>query len=336
MRGLAFRILAGLAAVAAHAADRDAGLVEKARQEGSVTLYTSMQVVDSRPLSEAFEKKYGVKVMLWRASGEKVAQRVLAEARAGRHEVDVVETDGAQIEILHREKQLAPFESPSIRDVPPEILPAHRGYVPSRLTLYVLAYNTQRVAPADVPRTYDDLLAPRWAGRFAVEADDVAWFAAVVKAMGEANGLAYFRKLAAMKPSMRSGHTLMAELVAAGEIDIALDAHVQGVARLIERGAPIAWKPLQPAFGQPSSVGLARRAPHPNAALLFIDFLLSREGQEILRDHKRVPSSRAVASPLNKFDYRLIDPAITLDEWDKWSRLWSELFLGGKPPGKGE
>ena len=172
MRGLAFRILACLAAVAAHAADRDAGLVEKARQEGSVTLYTSMQVVDSRPLSEAFVKKHRIKVMLWRASGEKVAQRVLAEARAGRHEVDVVETDGAQIEILHREKQLAPFESPSIRDVPPEILPAHRGYVPSRLTLYVLAYNTQRVAPADVPRTYDDLLAPRWAGRFAVEA---AW-----------------------------------------------------------------------------------------------------------------------------------------------------------------
>src|SRR5437016_11370975 len=226
MRGLAFRILACVAAVAAHAADRDAAFVEKARQEGALTLYTSMQVVDSRPLSEAFEKKYGIKVNLWRASGEKVAQRALAEARAGRHEVDVVETDGAQIEILHREKQLVPFESPSIRDVPAEILPAHRGYVPSRLTLYVLAYNTQRVAPADVPRTYEDLLQPRWAGRFAVEADDVAWFAAVVKAMGEANGLAYFRKLAAMRPSVRSGHTLMAELVAAGEIDVALDAHV--------------------------------------------------------------------------------------------------------------
>ena len=335
MRSFAFAILSILA-ITARAADRDAVFVGKARTEGSVTLYTSMQVVDSRPLSEAFEKKYGIKVNLWRASGEKVAQRMLAEARAGRREVDVVETDGAQIEILHREKQLAAFESPSIRDVPPEILPAHRGYVPSRLTLYVMAYNTQRVAPADVPRAYEDLLAPRWAGRFAVEADDVAWFAAVVKAMGEANGLAYFRKLAAMRPSVRSGHTLMAELVAAGEIDVALDAHVQGVARLIERGAPIAWKPLQPAFGQPSSVGLARRAAHPNAALLFIDFLLSREGQEILRDHQRVPSSRAVASPLNRFDYRLIDPAITLDEWDKWSGLWSALFLGGKPPGKGE
>jgi len=328
-------IAAALAAFNA-AAQMDPAVVEKAKREGSVTLYTSMQVVDSRPLSEAFEKKYGIKVSLWRASGEKVAQRVIQEARAGRNEVDVVETDGAQVEILHREKQLAPFDVPSIRDVPPEVLPAHRGYVPSRLTLYVLAYNTRNVAAADVPKSYEELLAPRWAGRFAIESDDVAWFAAVVKAMGEAKGLDYFRKLATMKPTLRSGHTLMAELVAAGDIDLALDAHVQGVARLIEKGAPIAWKPLQPAFGQPSSVGLARRAPHPNAALLFIDFLLSQEGQTILRDHKRVPVSRAVDSPLNKFDYRLIDPAITLDEWDKWSRLWAGMFLGGKAPGKGE
>jgi iron(III) transport system substrate-binding protein len=335
MRAILLTLLAGLTAFSA-AAQLDPALVDKARREGAVTLYTSMQVVDSRPLSEAFEKKYGVKVNLWRASGEKVAQRVLAESRAGRNDVDVVETDGAQIEILHREKQLAPFESPSVRDIPAEILPAHRGYVPSRLTLYVMAYNTKRVPAADVPKTYEDLLAPRWAGRFAVESDDVAWFAAVVKAMGEEKGLELFRKLAANKPTMRSGHTLMAELVAAGDIDVALDAHVQGVARLIERGAPIAWRPLAPAFGQPSSVGLARRAPHPNAALLFADFLLSREGQEILRDHKRVPASRAVVSPLNQFDYRLIDPAIMLDEWDKWSRLWSALFLGGKPPGKGE
>ena len=343
MRAFALALF-GFAALSA-AAQIDPALVEKARREGAITLYTSMQVVDSRPLSEAFEKKYGIKVNLWRASGEKVAQRVLSEARAGRSEVDVVETDGAQVEILYREKQLAPFDSPSARDIPPEILPAHRGYVPSRLTLYVMAYNTRRVPETEVPKSYEDLLAPRWAGRFAMESDDVAWFAAVVKAMGEAKGLELFRKLAANKPTLRSGHTLMAQLVAAGDIDVALDAHVQGVARLIERGAPIAWRPLQPAFGQPSSVGLARRAPHPDAALLFIDFLLSRQGQEILRDHKRVPSSRVVDSPLNKFDYRLIDPAIMLDEWDKWSKLWSSLFVesaarpsstGGKPPRKGE
>jgi iron(III) transport system substrate-binding protein len=316
--------------------DRDQRLVERAKQEGTLSLYTSMQLVDSRPLTAAFERKYGIKVALWRASGEKVAQRIVTEARGGRHDVDAIETDGAQMEILYREKQLAPFHSPSIRDIPPNILPAHKTYVPTRLTLYVLAYNTQRIARHEVPNSYEDLLDPKWAGRFALEAADVAWFAAVAKAMGEDNGLAYFRKLAAMKPGIRGGHTLMAELVAAGEIDMALDAHVQGVARLKDKGAPIEWKALQPAFGQPSSVGVALRAPHPNAALLFADFILSREGQEIIKSRNRVPSSRAVDSPLNKFRYELIDPRLMLDEWDKWAHLWSTLFLGGKEVKQGE
>ena len=311
-------------------ADRVAQLVAKAKQEGSVTLYTSMQVVDSRPLTEAFEKKYGIRVALWRASGEKVAQRTITEARGGRNDVDVVETDGAQMEILHRERQLAPFFSPFVKDIPAAIIPAHGDYVPTRLTLYVVAFNTRLVPPREVPDSYQDLLQPKWAGRVGIEAADVAWFAAVAKSMGEANGLAYFRKLAAMKPSMRNGHTLMAELVAAGEIAVAVDAHVQGIARLKDKGAPIEWKPLQPAFGQPSSVGVARRAPHPHAALLFADFILSAEGQEIIKARNRVPSSRAVDSPPNKFKYELIDPAIALDEWDKWSNLWSSLFLGGR------
>jgi len=311
-------------------ADRDAQLVAKAKQEGTLTLYTSMQTGDSRPIAEAFERKYAVRVALWRASGEKVQQRVVTEARGGRFEVDVVETDGAQMEILHREKQLAPFYSPFMKDIPAAIIPSHGGYVPTRLTLYVVGFNTKVVAPQDIPSSYEELLQPKWAGKVGVESADVAWFAAVVKSMGEAKGMAFFRKLAAMNPSIRSGHTLMAELIAAGEIPLGIDMHVQGIARLKDKGAPIEWKPLQPAFGQPSSVGVARRAPHPHAAVLFADFILSPEGQEIIKSRNRVPSSRAVDSPLNKFEYALIDPAIALDEWDKWSNLWSSLFLGGK------
>ena len=329
--GLVRLVAAGVAGLLAFSAiAQDAALVERAKQEGTVTVYTSMQLVDSGPLTQAFEKRYGIKVNLWRASGEKVAQRVITESRGNRFEADVVETDGAQMEILHRERQLAPLQGASLKDIPPAIIPAHRSYVPTRLSLYVLAYNTQLVAPGQVPQTYDDLLDPKWAGKVGIEAADVAWFAAVAKAMGGDRGVAYFRRFAANKPSLRSGHTLMVELVAAGEMAMAIDAHVQGVARLKEKGAPIEWKALQPAFGQPSSVGITRRAPHPNAALLFADFILSREGQEIIKSRNRVPSSLAVDSPLNKFRYDLIDPAIALDEWDKWSRLWSEIFLGGR------
>jgi iron(III) transport system substrate-binding protein len=325
-----------LVSLAAMAAPPDGAWVARAKKEGAVTLYTSMQLVDSRPLTEAFEKKYGIKVSLWRASGEKVAERAITEARGARFDVDVIETDGAQVEIAYREKLLAPLKVPSVADVPAEILPAHGYYAPTRLTLYVMSYNTNLVAPNEVPKSYADLLQPRWAGKLALENDDVPWFASVVKAMGESQGLAYYRRLAGQKPSMRKGHTLMAEMVAAGEIEIAIDTHVQGIARLKEKGAPIEWKPLQPAFGQPSSVGVAARAPHPDAARLLAEFILSREGQQIIKARNRVPVSRAVDSPLNKFQYRLIDPAIALDEWDKWSALWSSIFLGGKAVGKGE
>lgn len=311
-------------------ADRGQRLIENAKKEGAVYVYTSMQLPDSRPLAEAFEKKYGVKVTLWRASGEKVAQRALTEARGGRYDADVVETDGAQMEILYREKLLAPFHTSSIKDIPPALVPRHKHYVPTRLSLYVLAYNTKLVQPNEVPNSYQDLLNPKWRGRIGIEAADVAWFAAVTKAMGEKNGLRYFQTLAGTKPSVRRGHTLTAQLVAAGEIAMAPDAHIQGVARLKAKGAPIEWKPLQPAFGQASAVGVTVRAPHPHAALLFADFILSKQGQEIIKARKRVPVSQAVDSPLNKYQYELIDPTIVLDEWDKWSGLWSSLFLGGK------
>jgi iron(III) transport system substrate-binding protein len=310
--------------------EREQRLVAAAKREGAVSLYTSMQTPDSLPLAQAFERKHGVKVSLWRASGEKVVQRALTEARGGRFDVDVFETDGAQMEILYREKQLAPFHSPSLQDIPAALIPSHRHYAPTRVTLYVLAYNTARLAPADVPNSYEDLLQPRWRGKLGLEAADVAWFAAVTKAMGREKGLDYFQKLAASGPALRSGHTLLAELVASGEILIVPDAHVQGVERLKKRGAPIEWKPLQPAFGQPSSVGLSPRAPHPHAALLFADFILSKEGQEIIKARDRVPSSRAADSPLNKFDYALVDPVIVLDEWAQWEKRWSALFLKGQ------
>ena len=186
------------------------------------------------------------------------------------------------------------------------------------------------VAAGDVPKTYEDLLDPKWAGKVGIETADVAWFAAVAKAMGEEKGLAFFRKFAAARPSMRSGHTLMAELVAAGDMAMAVDAHVQGIARLKDKGAPIEWKALAPTFGRPNGVSVAKRAEHPYAALLFVDFMLSLEGQRLILKANRVPASNKVDSKLNDFPYEMIDPVVVIDEAPKWEKLWSELFLKGQ------
>ncbi len=115
-----------------------------------------------------------------------------------------------------------------------------------------------------------------------------------------------------------------------------MTAYNNNIETLKQKGAPVAWKPLQPAFGRASAIAVAKNAPHPHAALLFTEFILSKEGQQLIKTLNRVPASTAVDSPLNKFKYQLIDPVIVLDEWDKWEKIWSDLFLGGKPVEKEE
>ncbi len=311
-------------------ADRDARLLEGARKEGTLSLYTSLNTKDSGPITEAFEKKTGVKVLLWRSSSEKVLQRAVTEARAGRFVCDVLETNGPEMEALHREKLLAEFFSPHFKDLPPAAFPKHRHWVADRFNFFTIGYNTNLIKPDEVPNTYQDLLHPRFAGKVALEAGDTDWFAALVKHMGEDAGLAYFRKLADAKPQMRSGHTLLAELVSSGEVPITATIYNHNIERLAVRGAPVKWKALAPTFGRPNAIGVVPRAVHPHAALLFTDFMLSPAGQQLLKERNRVPASLAVDTQLNKFPFEMIDPVITLDETDKWEKLWSGLFLKGQ------
>src|SRR6266436_6653227 len=170
-----------------------------ARKEREVVVYTSLNLKDSVPITEAFEKKTGVKVQLWRASSEKVLQRAVAEARAGRFACDILETNGPEMEAMHREELLEEFFSPHFKDLPPAAFPKHRHYVADRFNFFTIAYNTKLVKPEEVPNSYEDLLDPRLAGKVGLEASDVDWFGAVVKSMGEEKGLAFFRKLAAAK-----------------------------------------------------------------------------------------------------------------------------------------
>lgn len=312
-------------------ADREQKLLANAKKEGAASWHTTFTAQDAKVIADAFEKRYGIKVTVWRTRSERIVQRLVTEARAGRHEADVVEMDESEMEALRREQLLAEFFSPHVKDLPPEIVPKHRYFAPVRFNIFTAAYNTNLVKPQDVPNSYEDLLHPKWVGRLGIESTDVPWFASVARAMGDEKGIAYFRKLADMKPDIRTSHILVAELVAAGEIPLVITAYNHNVETLKKKGAPVEWKPLPPTFGAASAVGVLKRAPHPHAALLFADFLLSREGQELIRSLNRVPASRGVDTPLNKFPYRVIDPAVVLDEIERWEKLWNELFLKDQP-----
>jgi iron(III) transport system substrate-binding protein len=234
------------------------------------------------------------------------------------------------MEAAHREKLLEEFYSPYFRDLPAAAFPKHRHYVADRFNFFTIGYNTNLVKPEEVPKAYEDLLHPRWVGRVGIEGSDIDWFAAMVKLWGEDKGLAFFRKLAAARPQIRTGHTLIGELVASGEIPLAVAIYNHNIERLAAKGAPVQWKAINPTFGRPNAIGVCKRAPHPHAALTFIDFMLSKEGQTLIRDRNRVPASLSVETRLNKFAFHMIDPVITLDENDKWEKLWVDMFLNGK------
>jgi iron(III) transport system substrate-binding protein len=311
-------------------ADRDPKVLAGAKKEGKVVVYTSLNTKDSVPISEAFEKKYGVKVELWRSSSEKVLQRAVTEARAGRYSVDAFELNGPELEAMWREQLLDKFYTPQAQNMPEAAFAKNGAYIADRFNFFTIAYNTNLVKPNEVPNSYEDLLKPNWVGRIGIEASDTDWFGSMVHAMGEEKGMAFFRKLASMKPQMRTGHTLMAELVASGEIPLAATIYNHNAERLKVKGAPIEWKALNPTFGRPNGVSVAKNAPHPHAALLFVDFMLSLEGQKLILKANRVPASNKVDSKLNDFPYQMIDPVVVMDESEKWEKRWSELFLKGQ------
>ena len=296
-------------------------------QDKTVVLYTSLAPTESGPLAQAFEKKTGIKVEVWRALSEKVVQRALTEARAKRYAVDVIETNGPEMEMLAREQLFAELKSPYLADLPPAAIPKHRQWIPDRLNFFVVGYNTQKVRRDELPKDYRGFLEPKWKGRLGIEATDSEWMATLVKRWGEKEGFDYFRKLADMRPDVRKGHVLLAELIAAGEIPVGLTVYNSNAESFKRKGAPIDWLPVHPVVARPQGIAILKNAPHRPAAQAFVDFVLSPEGQELFNSMGRVPVSTKVKTHLNQFEYTLVDAAIVLDEQEKWTREWDKLFI---------
>jgi iron(III) transport system substrate-binding protein len=229
--------------------------------------------------------------------------------------------------MIGREKLLNTFFSPYIADLPPSAIPAHRLWISDRMNFFVVAYNTNKVKREELPKTFEGFADPKWKGRIGLEATDSEWMATLIKQWGPERGMAFFQKLSAMKPDVRKGHILLSELVAAGEIEVGLSIYNANAESMKRRGGPIDWVPVEPVVARPQGVGVAKNAPHPHAALLFADFVLSPEGQELFNSLGRVPASTKVKSNLNNFPYTMVDPVTVLDEAEKWEKMWNDLFL---------
>jgi len=308
-------------------ADRQQRLVDGAKKEGPMAIYTSAQSDDMGALVAGFEKKYGLKTTTWRAGSEKVLQRAVTEARGNRHTVDIIETNGPEMESMSREKILVAVKSPNLAQIIPQAIRPHGEWVGTRLNVFVQAYNTTLVKKEEVPKSWDDLLHPRWKGRLGIEAEDQDWLSGVVAELGEAKGIKLFKDIvAANGMSVRKGHTLLTQLVVSGEIPFALTVYSYKAEQLKDKGAPIQWLSIGTPIARVNGVGMARAAPNPHSAVLFYDYEISEEGQKILAGRDFVPTSSKVESPLGKTPLRFVDSRLMLDEYEKWTKLYEEIF----------
>ncbi len=308
-------------------ADRMQKLIEGAKKEGELTIYSSAPADDLAALTAAFEKKYGIKSKVWRASSEKVLQRGLTEARGNRFDADVYETNGPELEALHREKMLQLVNSPRLADLIPQAILPHGEWVSTRINIFVAAYNPKLVKKEDLPKTYQDLLHPRWKGKLGIEAEDADWFAGVVSDLGEEAGIKLFRDIVATNGiSVRKGHTLLTNLVASGEVPLALTVYNYKAEQLKNKGASIDWIVIgKNAIARQNGIGVARKSPHPHAAVLFYEFCLT-DGQQIFQQRDFVPTSKAIQTMLSKLPIKFVDVKTSLDEDVKWTKLYNDIF----------
>jgi iron(III) transport system substrate-binding protein len=299
-----FAALSFFMAAAASADSR----IEQARREGELVWYTAMNVPDAEALKKPFLARYPfLALSVLRAPGEKVRTRILTEARADRHAWDVVSFNLLDIDALNREALLAPDSSAAI-------------YVRQ----YVIGYNTREVRPEQAPKSWEDLLAPQWIGKLAIDESDVEWYAAMLDYWGRDKALAYMRALARQQPQQRRGHQLLTRLLVAGDFPLAL-VHAAEIDKQRQDGAPLDWvRTLDPVISSPSQVAIAAKAPHPAAARLFVDFLLSEEGQRAIAARGRVPARTdlAAAAPL-KVHY--VSARLAAD-FNRYEREFRDIF----------
>jgi iron(III) transport system substrate-binding protein len=290
---LLFSVLA--ACILSTSISKAATLEEPTRAEGEVVLYSSLNNEQIVTLVDAFKKKYPtIKPSFYRATSERVLQRALTEAKAGRFAVDVFTAAGFQVQLMKDAGLTQRF-------VPTEAAVYDDGFkdpdghwINVHSLLNTMAYNTQLVRPNEAPKRYEDLLAPRWKGRIGVNLQDPEWYVNLQRRMGKEKARGFLKALTAQQPSLRDGHNITAQLLAAGEFHVVTNTYAHIVARIKGQGGPVQYVFDEPVITYVHPAALAKAAHHPSAGKLLMSFILSADGQGMLRDQGRIPGHRDI------------------------------------------
>jgi ABC-type Fe3+ transport system substrate-binding protein len=320
------------------AAEPSAELIAKAKQEGRVTYYTDL-IVDQvvRPLASAFEAKYGIKVDYARGDSQDNVLKTLNEAKAGRPVADMVSLTTGMHSLIDA-GVTRPYTSPAVTELAAVYRDANGSWVSPYYYVMSPGINTELVKAADRPKTYEDLLLPKWKGKMVWKPNDTSgapgFIANILTSMGEERGMEYLRKLAGQNIIVvHASARAILDQVIAGEYPMALQIFNHHPVLSAAKGAPVDWVPLSPAAVTLGQVALVKGSPHPHAAELLLNFLISKEGQQIFQKAGYFPTHPDVPAPWpelapggDRFKGNIISPDMIARDLEKWNGLFKQLF----------
>lgn len=309
--------------------DHERKLVEGAKREGRMVYYSSMSIEDARLFTQGFEKKYPfIKTDIFRSGHEKILSRLTVEHKVGRPAADAVTV--GEFETFHIKKLglTASYRSPQSAAYPEGLKDPEGYWTDVYHTLIVIAYNSRRVSAEEVPRRYEDLLHSRWKGRMALDHNEDRWFSNLLHQMGREKGLEFMRALTRQDVYVRRGRSLITQLLIAGEFDLQITAYWYRVHRLMQSGAPIRWVAVEPVIVGLHPISLVANGPHPHAGRLFIDYVLSEEGQKRFARHGRESARPGIKPEGFPAHLRLLPSRSELAEkLEENNRLFESFFL---------
>ncbi len=305
-------------------------VVNGAKKEKNLVVYTSMTIGQMETMLNAFKSKHPfIQTGMFRAVGERLLTKIMTEAQAGRYEFDVVQSAETQIYFLKKKNLLMKYLPPEAKYLPKNFIDPEGYWAAVYIMPNVIGYNTQMVKRSEVPKSYEEFLNPKWKGKIGMDSTKPEWFAWMLKRMGSEKGLAYMKKLARQDIKLYAGLTLLTNLLAAGEFPLVLNDYLHTVEEVKRKGAPVDWVAFDPVFTKFQPIGVGSRAPHPNAAKLFVDFVLSLEGQKIIASFARIPTRRGIPMDipsLDKLNY-VVDELSAADDFNKNYELFRSIFI---------
>ena len=280
-----------------HAGDAPSPWLDAAKREGKLLWYTTTVPSSTDVIVKRFRERYlFIEVSVYSSNSAKIQERFINEARNNRNQADIIKTSTIHVEQIHLEGSnfLQKYISSEARAYPAEMRDPDGYWSAIELGTHGVIYSPKLVPKDQVPRSYTDLLNPRWKGKMGMDDRDEEWFTAMLQILGEAKGIEFMKRLGLQDLQFRAGGTVLQNLVVAGEFPLLVNGRANTVEALIKKGAPIDWVAIEPVHTTVSVVAVPAQAPHPNAAKLFVDWILSAEGQQAQKEAIRIPARPGV------------------------------------------